>query len=60
MEILALPSNTCLNGPESRASDPSSCGPRLNAHRGNILLLDFLVSMQVKPVMSILPISANL
>ena len=44
MQILDFPSNTCLNGSQSRVSDPGRCGPRFNAHWGNKLLLDILFS----------------
>ena len=40
-----IPSNTCVNGPESRVSDPW-----VNAHWGNILLLNlFLFSLGKTP-----------
>ena len=46
MQILNLPSNTCLNGSESRASDPMAdvLGSMLMWGGGHILLLDFLFS----------------
>ena len=45
--------NTCLNGSESRASDPNGCGPKFNAHWGNILFWFHLVKPPM-PILSIL------
>ena len=40
MKFLDLPSNTCLNTSERRASDSNGWGPRFNNHWDNRLLLD--------------------
>ena len=54
-----LPSNTCLNGSGSRASDPSGWGPWFNTHWGTFYCWIFCFHV-VRPVMPILPISPNL
>ena len=51
-----MPSNTCLNGSDSRTLDPCGWGPRFNAQWGNILLLDFFCFYVVKPLMPMLPL----
>ena len=50
IKILDLRSNTCLNNSERSVSDPNDWGPRLNADRGNVLLLDFFHFHIVKHV----------
>ena len=53
-----IPSNTCLNGSESRVSDPNSWWPRLNAHWGKIYCWNFCfhVVKRVMPILPLLPI----
>ena len=38
-KVKGIPSNTSLNGSESRVSDPNDRGPRFITHWDNILLL---------------------
>ena len=51
--------NICLNGSQTRVSDPKDWGPRFNLHWGNFLLLDILLFSDSKASDANIAIIAN-
>ena len=60
MEVLDLPSNTCLSNSERRALNPNGWGTGFTAHWGHIIFFCFHMVKPLIPILPLFPISATL